>query len=67
LKWRFRDGVVSRRSREYLITFNDEWVPDHTAEQLREKATAARAVIEEMQDGRVRSRRAKRVRFGLAP
>ena len=33
---------------EYLITFNDEWVPDHTAEQLREKATAARAVIEEM-------------------
>ena len=23
---------------EYLITFNDEWVPDHTAEELREKA-----------------------------
>jgi len=34
---------------EYLITFNDAWVPDHTAEELREKATAARAVIEEMQ------------------
>ncbi len=33
---------------EYLITFNDEWVPDHTAEELREKATAARAVLEEM-------------------
>ena len=33
---------------EYLITFNDEWVPDHTAEQLGEKGTAARAVLEEM-------------------
>ena len=33
---------------EYLITFNDEWVREHTAEELREKATAARAVIEEM-------------------
>jgi len=33
---------------EYLITFNDEWVPDHTAEELREKGTAARAVIDEM-------------------
>ena len=34
---------------EYLITFNDEWVPEHTAEELREKGTAARAVLEEMQ------------------
>ncbi|AVT32380.1 hypothetical protein C6361_26250 [Plantactinospora sp. BC1] len=33
---------------EYLITFNDEWVPEHTAEQLAEKATAARAVVDEM-------------------
>ena len=33
---------------EYLITFNDEWVPDHTADELREKGKAARAVIEEM-------------------
>ncbi|MEV0004192.1 YciI family protein [Micromonospora sp. NPDC050980] len=33
---------------EYLIAFNDEWVPEHTAEQLREKGEAARAVIEEM-------------------
>ncbi len=33
---------------EYLITFNDEWVPDHTADELREKAKAARVVIEEM-------------------
>jgi len=34
---------------EYLITFNDEWVPEHTAEELRDKGTAARAVLEEMQ------------------
>ncbi len=33
---------------EYLIAFNDEWVPEHTAEQLRAKGTAGRAVIEEM-------------------
>ncbi|SEG72790.1 Uncharacterized conserved protein [Actinacidiphila yanglinensis] len=33
---------------EYLITFNDEWVPDHTAEELRAKGTAVRAVCEEM-------------------
>ncbi|GAA1762721.1 YciI family protein [Luedemannella helvata] len=33
---------------EYLITFNDEWVPEHTAEELREKGAAARAVVAEM-------------------
>jgi hypothetical protein len=33
---------------EYLITFNDEWVPDHTAEELRAKGTAGRAVVAEM-------------------
>jgi hypothetical protein len=32
----------------YLIAFNDEWVPDHTLEELREKAVSSRAVIEEM-------------------
>jgi hypothetical protein len=32
----------------YLIAFNDEWVPHHTLEELREKATSARALIEEM-------------------
>jgi hypothetical protein len=32
----------------YLIAFNDEWVPDLTLEELREKATSARALIEEM-------------------
>ncbi|MEV1143871.1 YciI family protein [Micromonospora sp. NPDC049799] len=33
---------------EYLIAFNDEWVREHTAEEIREKGRAARAVIEEM-------------------
>ncbi|MGA3538870.1 YciI family protein [Micromonosporaceae bacterium DT194] len=33
---------------EYLIAFNDEWVAEHTAEQLRAKGVAGRAVIEEM-------------------
>jgi hypothetical protein len=33
---------------EYLITFNDEWVPDFTLEEVREKATSVRPVIEEM-------------------
>jgi hypothetical protein len=32
----------------YLIAFNDEWVPDLTIEELREKGTSGRAVIEEM-------------------
>ncbi len=33
---------------EYLIAFNSDWVPEHTVEQLREKARAGRALIEEM-------------------
>jgi hypothetical protein len=33
---------------EYLIAFNDEWVPDHTAEELRDKSTAVRALVTEM-------------------
>ena len=32
----------------YLIAFNDEWVPDLTLEETRERGRAARAVIEEM-------------------
>jgi hypothetical protein len=32
----------------YLIAFNDEWVPEHTMEELREKAASGRALIEEM-------------------
>ena len=34
---------------EYLITFNDEWVQEHTEDELRAKGAAARAVLEEMQ------------------
>lgn len=33
---------------EYLIAFNDEWVPDHTDEELREKSRAVRALVAEM-------------------
>ncbi|MBG0567403.1 hypothetical protein I4J89_38755 [Actinoplanes sp. NEAU-A11] len=33
---------------EYLIAFNDEWVPEHTAEEISAKGTAARAVVDEM-------------------
>lgn len=33
---------------EYLIAFNDEWVPDLTQEQLLERSVAVRALIEEM-------------------
>jgi hypothetical protein len=33
---------------EYLIAFNDEWVPDHTVEQLQEKARAVRSLMAEM-------------------
>ncbi|SBT38077.1 YciI family protein [Micromonospora auratinigra] len=33
---------------QYLIAFNDEWVPEHTAEQARAKDAAVRPVIEEM-------------------
>jgi len=33
---------------EYLIAFNGEWVPDHTAGELREKSKAVRALVAEM-------------------
>jgi hypothetical protein len=33
---------------EYLITFNDEWVQEHTEEQVKDKAAAARAVLDDM-------------------
>ncbi|MDN5798331.1 MAG: YciI family protein [Intrasporangium sp.] len=32
----------------YLIAFNDEWVPDLTLEEIRERGTAGRAVIDEI-------------------
>ena len=33
---------------EYLIAFNDTWVPDHTDEELRGKSQAVRALVAEM-------------------
>jgi hypothetical protein len=33
---------------QYVITFNDEWVPDHTDEELRQKSKAVRALVAEM-------------------
>ena len=35
---------------EYLIAFNDEWVQDHTDEELAAKGVASKAVCREMQD-----------------
>jgi hypothetical protein len=37
----------------YLIAFNDEWTPDLTPEELRERGTAGMALIEEMTDAGV--------------
>ena len=34
---------------EYLIMFNDEWVREHTQEEIGTKGEAARAVVAEMQ------------------
>ena len=33
---------------QYLIAFNDEWVPDLTMDEVRERGKAGGAVIEEM-------------------
>lgn len=33
---------------KYLIAFNDEWVPEHTAEELRRKSETSRAVVDDM-------------------
>ena len=33
---------------QYLIAFNDEWVPELTLEDIRERGTAGKVVIEEM-------------------
>jgi hypothetical protein len=33
---------------EYLIVFNDEWVPEHTEEELRGKSRALKPLLEEM-------------------
>ena len=37
----------------YLIAFNDEWVPELTMEELRERGRSGRAVIQEMTDAGV--------------
>jgi hypothetical protein len=33
---------------EYLIAFNDSWVPEHTDEELRAKSAALRPLLAEM-------------------
>ena len=38
---------------KYLIAFNDEWVPAHTADQLRSKSEASSALLEEMKEAGV--------------
>ena len=38
---------------KYLIAFNDEWVPAHTAEQLQSKSEASSALLEEMKEAGV--------------
>jgi hypothetical protein len=38
---------------EYLITFNDEWVPDQTDEELLEKSKAVKSLVEEMKEAGV--------------
>jgi hypothetical protein len=34
---------------EYLIAFNNTWVPDHTVEELREKSNVLRPLVAEME------------------
>jgi len=34
---------------EYLIAFNDDWVPDQTVEELREKSKALKPLVAEME------------------
>ncbi|TDN87752.1 YciI family protein [Microbacterium sp. BK668] len=38
---------------KYLIAFNDEWVPPHTADQLTAKSEASRAVLADMEEAGV--------------
>jgi hypothetical protein len=38
---------------EYLIVFNNEWVPDHTVEELQEKSRALRPLLAEMRAAEV--------------
>jgi hypothetical protein len=38
---------------KYLIAFNDEWVPQHTPEELSAKSEASRAVLDDMKEAGV--------------
>ncbi|SDJ02610.1 Uncharacterized conserved protein [Frankineae bacterium MT45] len=38
---------------EYLIAFNDEWVPEHTPEEIEAKSRALRPLIAEMRAAEV--------------
>ncbi|MEU8223348.1 YciI family protein [Kribbella sp. NPDC048915] len=38
---------------EYLIAFNDEWVQEHTAEELQAKSVASGVVLDEMREAGV--------------
>lgn len=38
---------------EYVILFNDEWVPDHTDEELLEKSKALKPLLAEMRAAEV--------------
>ena len=38
---------------QYLIAFNDEWTPDLTLDELRERGKAGRAVCAEMEEAGV--------------
>jgi hypothetical protein len=38
---------------KYLIAFNDEWVPDQTADDLRTKSAVSQSVLEEMKQAGV--------------
>jgi hypothetical protein len=33
---------------KYLIAFNDEWVPEHTPDELRAKSEASQSVLDDM-------------------
>ena len=35
---------------EYLVAFNEEWVPEHTDEELAAKSAALRPLLDEMRE-----------------
>lgn len=51
VEWKVDDGATSDEGAgmtEYLIAFNDEWVPDCTDEEMAERSEAVRALRSEM-------------------